>query len=182
MVSPGGREGRFGRIYESYYGHITAYARRRVGHDDVEDVVAETFLVAWRRLDAVPSGEVALAWLYGVARRVVSQRRRASRRRDRLTTRLRGLRQDEEDVTVNLERLPEQELVRSVLAMLGEGDQEVLRLAQWEGLTGSELSVALGCSANAAAIRLHRAHRRFARALHSVETRAAAAAERKASK
>lgn len=42
---------------------------------DAADAVAETFLVAWRRLPEVPSGEEARPWLYGVARRTLANQR-----------------------------------------------------------------------------------------------------------
>jgi RNA polymerase sigma factor (sigma-70 family) len=177
MGSLGDPEEAFRRIYEAHYRQIGAYARRRVGEVDAEDVTAETFLVAWRRMDAIPPGGATLPWLYGVARRVVSQRRRTGRRRDRLLARLSGLRHDE-DAMANEEQLDDQQVVLAALAQLREADQEILRLSEWEELTSTELAVVLGCSANAVAIRLHRAHKRFGRALSSLEEKAAAPSER----
>ena len=55
---------RFERLYDRHHAHVTAYCRRRVSADRVEDLVAETFLVAWRRIDDVPDGEAGLPWLY----------------------------------------------------------------------------------------------------------------------
>jgi RNA polymerase sigma-70 factor, ECF subfamily len=64
---------------------VLAYAVRRTPDpQDAADVVAETFLVAWRRLDAVPSGEQARPWLYGVARHTLANRQRSELRRNRL--------------------------------------------------------------------------------------------------
>jgi RNA polymerase sigma factor (sigma-70 family) len=169
MSSLGEREEAFRRIYEAHYRHISAYARRRVSGGDAEDIVAETFLVAWRRMDAIPPGELTLPWLYGVARRVVSQRQRSGRRRGRLLARLGGLRDDDPATMVDPERMDEQALVRSALTLLREADQEILRLSEWEELTASELAVTLDCSTNAVAIRLHRARRRLAKALEAAE-------------
>src|SRR4029453_6989545 len=60
------------------------YARRRVDRpEDAADVVADTMLVAWRRLDEVPSGRETRPWLFGVARRVLANGRRGRGRRDR---------------------------------------------------------------------------------------------------
>ena len=61
-------------------------ARRRIGADEAEDVLAETFLVAWRRRDDVPDD--ALPWLYAVAGNVLRNRTRAQRRRAALSARL----------------------------------------------------------------------------------------------
>src|SRR4051812_45380867 len=80
---------RFGRLYRDQARAILAYALRRVeGPEDAADVVAETFLVAWRRLDEVPNDAGARLWLFGVARRVIANRYRAERRRARLAERL----------------------------------------------------------------------------------------------
>ena len=171
MTASDDRELAFRRIYEANYARITAFARRRVDGADVDDVVAETFLVAWRRLGAVPGGERTLPWLYGVARRVVSERRRSGRRRDRLVTRLGGLRPDDDARASDVDQFDEHARVQAALALLRERDQEILRLAEWEEMTTAEISVVLECSPNASAIRLHRAHKRFAKALGAVDAR-----------
>ncbi len=58
---------RFEQVYDDYSGLILAYAARRT-HDaeDAADVTAETFMVAWRRIDAVPPGDEARPWLWAV--------------------------------------------------------------------------------------------------------------------
>jgi RNA polymerase sigma-70 factor, ECF subfamily len=63
-----------------------AFARRRVAPSDAEDVVAETFLVAWRRLESLPIEP--LPWLLGIARKVIATRRRGNTRLSNLYTRL----------------------------------------------------------------------------------------------
>jgi RNA polymerase sigma-70 factor, ECF subfamily len=75
------RKARFEKVYEDNHGRILGYVLRRSHDPDAAaDVVAETFLVAWRRIDTVPSGDDARLWLYGVARRVLAEHRRRSRR------------------------------------------------------------------------------------------------------
>lgn len=136
-----------------------AYARRRTDRATADDVVAETFLVAWRRLDDLPA-ERALPWLYGVARRILANQRRARDRRARLAVRLWSLdrRTGGDDDAAHHSLLV-------ALASLSPGDQEVLRLAAWEQLTATEIATVLDCSANAAALRLSRAKRRLRSAL-----------------
>jgi RNA polymerase sigma-70 factor (ECF subfamily) len=160
---------RFRRIYDAHYRDIAAYARRRLDRHDADDVIAETFLVAWRRLDDVPDEDLTLPWLYGVARRVLSQGRRSGRRRDRLTARLRMLSTPDQTTVSEVDHLDDRQVVRVALARLRPEDQELLRLAEWEGLTPRELAPVFDCSANAISIRLHRAHRRFREALDSVD-------------
>lgn len=164
---PADREAAFHQMYLSYYQHIAAYTHRRTTAEDAEDIVAETFLVAWRRLEDVPEGDLTLAWLYGVARRVLSEGRRSRWRRERLAAKLGRLRGRPD--TSAYDRLGEHEVVHQALARLRPNDRELLRLAEWEDLTHAELAVALACSVNAVTIRLHRAHRRFAAALQSLD-------------
>jgi RNA polymerase sigma-70 factor (ECF subfamily) len=94
----------------------------------VDDVVAETFLVAWRRLEAVPSDP--LPWLYGVARRVAADHRRAARRQDRLSDRLAS---EWGEADPPLLELPDPELHKA-LGALSERDRELLLLVHWDDL------------------------------------------------
>jgi RNA polymerase sigma-70 factor (ECF subfamily) len=160
------RELRFDRIYADTYAAIRAYARRRCRPDVAQDIVAETFLVAWRRLDEVP--ENALPWLYGVARRAIANERRGSRRADALADRAAAsLALDEaRDIA---ERLGEVELIRRALVGLPERDREAVMLVAWEGLAHADAARVAGCSRPAFAVRLHRARKRLADALSAAE-------------
>ena len=152
---------RFDELFASYLPVITAYCRwRSPSAADAEDAIAEVFLTCWRRLESVPAGSGAWAWLYAAARRVTANQRRAARRRQSLTERLRSL-----PSPPPMQPFPSPEssadLVRAALAELGPRDQEVLLLAVWEGLTPIEIATVLGCAAVTARGRLHRARRRF---------------------
>src|SRR5438067_11403596 len=84
-------EQRFRDVYGANFAAITGYAMRRAASaEDAADVVAETFLVAWRRLADVPAGDAARLWLYATARRILSNQRRSARRGTRLSERLAG--------------------------------------------------------------------------------------------
>ncbi|RKS71039.1 RNA polymerase ECF family sigma subunit [Actinomadura pelletieri DSM 43383] len=158
------RSARFEKLYEAHLGHVTGYVRRRTGDaDDAADVIAETFLVAWRRLDDVPPGEEARFYLYGVARRTLANLHRGQRRHRDLTDRIgRNLARD-------LAATPLPEPIRPELGAafraLPERDRELLGLTSWEGLDNGQIATVLGVSRNAVRIRLHRARRRFAREL-----------------
>ena len=122
-------EHRFGVLFDTHRRLVLGYALRRVDEPaDAADVVAETFLVAWRRLGDVPEGEAARGWLLGVARRVLANHRRGERRRDGLADRL-----ARELVAVPVER-DGREVVWRALAQLSDEDRELLLLAGWEGL------------------------------------------------
>ena len=153
------RERRFDALFESYSSDIVAYCGWRAGSaSDAQDAVAEVFLTAWRRLDALPEGEAGRVWLYATARRVISNQRRSSRRRVALHERLAS-----EAASAPPESPPEREdaLVHEALRRLGPLDREVLLLAEWEGLTPSQIATVLGSPAVTARGRLHRARRRF---------------------
>ncbi|GAA0283728.1 sigma-70 family RNA polymerase sigma factor [Actinomadura nitritigenes] len=160
------RRRRFEHVYAAHRAGILGYALRRTADpQDAADVLAETFLVAWRRLDDVPRGEAARLWLYGVARRVLANHHRGERRRSALVGdlagRLRG------DLAAHRVPPPDGELaaIAAAFGELSENDRELLSLVGWEGLDHGEIAAVLGCSRNAVRIRLHRARRRFARAL-----------------
>lgn len=148
------RTRRFGRLFDACYQPLLAYARRRVSSTDADDIVAEVLTTAWRRLDDIPP-DAELPWLYGVARRLMANQRRGNARRLRLLDRLVGERPAPRDAPV-----PPFEVLE-VLDRLRPDDREVLRLAAWEELNPAEMAVVLGCTANAAALRLSRARRRL---------------------
>jgi RNA polymerase sigma factor (sigma-70 family) len=154
----------FRAVYDANYHRVLGFAlRRAASREDAEDIVAETFLTAWRRLEQVPPGPGARPWLYGVARNALANQQRSKRRRARLT----GLLLAESVLRATHPAEVDTEIARAAAAFarLGDGDRELLRLAAWEGLDPGEIATVLGCSRNAARIRLHRARRRLAREL-----------------
>ena len=154
----------FRRLFESTYPQLVAYARRRTNNSaEADDVVAEIYATAWRRVDAFTSADNPLAWLYGVGRNVLSTRRRSSDRHLRLVT---------EASTAAVTRPPvadpaEALIIRDALDTLPDDDAELIRLVAWEGLSHTEAGDILGCSANAVGIRLHKARQRLDTALSS---------------
>jgi RNA polymerase sigma factor (sigma-70 family) len=151
-------EARFSRLYAEHEREILRYAlRRSADPEDAADVVAETFLVAWRRLRDVPLGDEARLWLYATARRVLANHKRGVGRRTRLAERLR----EELRRQLPVEPAAERQGVLDALAAMKEGDRELLMLVGWEGLTPSQAARVLGISAVSARTRLHRARRRL---------------------
>jgi RNA polymerase sigma-70 factor (ECF subfamily) len=159
------RDTRFRRLFDAHFGAIAAFADRRCPSGDADDVVAETFAVAWRRFDVVPS-EDPLPWLYGVARKVLANQRRGRRRWFGLLIRLQN---EPASMAVAGEQEPE---VVAALRRLKPDEREVLLLAAWEGLSHREIGTALGISENAVSIRVHRARKRLADELSRDETAA----------
>jgi RNA polymerase sigma-70 factor (ECF subfamily) len=146
------RRRRFERVFDAHFRAVLAYAVRRGERAEADDVVAETFLVAWRRLDELP--EDPKPWLLGVARGVLANQRRAAGRRAALGRRLAH---EREAPVAALDQPP----VLEALARLPERDREVLLLVAWDGLSTDVAAAALGCSRTAMKVRLHRARRRL---------------------
>jgi RNA polymerase sigma-70 factor, ECF subfamily len=142
---------------------VLGYALRRAGEDAAREAVAETFTVAWRRIDDVPADP--LPWLLGVCRRVLANGRRGEGRRRALRARLEGL--PAETAPDPAERAGEAEALRAAFATLSPEDRDTLALVAWEGLTPARAAAVAGCSARAFSQRLSRARARLARALEA---------------
>jgi RNA polymerase sigma-70 factor, ECF subfamily len=152
------RRRRFERLVTDVYGPLQRYLLRRADPTGADDVLGDVLLVLWRRLDDVPR-ESPLPWAYGVARGCLANHLRSAARQERLVHRLAQERPREE--------ADDDGRLRQALETLPEADQEVLRLWAWEQLPPREIALAMGLTANAVSLRLHRAKRRLKKALTS---------------
>lgn len=143
-------------LWASHQQQVHAYALRRTDPANADDVLAETFAVAWRRLGDVPDD--ALPFLLATARRVLANQRRGDQRRGALRDRLQA------DAVAAAPLLPDGALA-AALGQLSQTDAELLLLIAWEGLSGAEAARVVGCAPATVHVRLHRARRRLARAL-----------------
>lgn len=156
---PDDRARRFEQVFAEVYEPLRRHAQRRIDASLAQDVVAETLLVLWRRLDQVPEGS-ELPWCYGVARRCLANARRSNRRGLRLIERVAG-QADTTTAVLDPSSGADDSHITEALARLSVDDQEILQLWAWEGLEPRDIAVVLGVSANAVSIRLHRAKRRL---------------------
>ena len=162
------REARFRAVYEVTYPYLVRFVRRRVHPSHAEDIVADAFLVAWRRFDELPADAAdARAWLFGIAQRTLLNGQRGERRRQALTIRI-------ADATVVAQsgqawKGSDSELVARRLDLaaawgrLAAVHQEALSLAVWDGLDGPQAAMVLGISPVAFRLRLSRARRMLRR-------------------
>lgn len=163
-------DARFRELYVSYFKSVHAYCRRRTDPGRVDDVTAEVFLVAWRKIDQVPEGVAALPWLYRVAYGVLTNVWRGVSRQKRLRQKLDAIGVEsaapaDEYVVIRQEA----QQILHAMDLLKGSQQEVLRLSVWEGLSGSELAVALDVSVDAARQRLSRARRELVNAYNRLD-------------
>ncbi|WP_269328106.1 RNA polymerase sigma factor [Kineosporia mesophila] len=140
---------------------LRRFLARRTDPATADDVLGETLLTLWRRLDEVP-GE-PLPWTYGVARNCLANAERTRRRQDRLVARIATIdRPDDTADGTGTAQLSDSSIdLTAVLAQLRPPDAELLRLWAWEELAPAQIAQVLGISANAATIRLHRARERL---------------------
>lgn len=162
-------DSRFTELYELYHQHVLAYALRRTEPEAAHEAMNETFIVAWRRIDAVP--ERPLPWLLVTARNIMSDQARRGRRQDALLAEI--ARCTEQVHHVGTEALVlERITVLTALATLGHQDREALMLTVWDGLSHRDAARIAGCSMAAFAVRLHRARRRLAAEMDRLDTAA----------
>jgi RNA polymerase sigma-70 factor (ECF subfamily) len=135
----------FSAVYRECYPRVLAYTASHAGTQRAEDITSETFTIAWRKLDQMPSN--ALPWLLGIARNLVRAARRQATHMELIE-----LPADDDFALIEL---------RVALATLSEADQEVLTLIAWHGLGAAEAAQVLGCTTATFFVRLHRARRRL---------------------
>lgn len=151
----GERSARFESLYTARYQDIAGYVRRRVAEHDADDVIANVFVVAWRRIDHVPAPPDDRLWLFTVARNSVADHDRSRQRRLRLRGRLAQDQCAPDPHPPGSD--PRYEPVLTAIATLEPAEREALRLVLWDELTHAEASALLGCSVNAFELRYRRA-------------------------
>lgn len=166
--TPESREARFRAVFAATYPDLLRFAQRRVHPSHAEDVVADAFLVAWRRWDDAPADPADVRpWLFGVVRATMLNARRGDRRRDALATRIGdgeppGAADDAAGVAAEVAARLD---LRRGWARLDPAEQEVIALCVWDGLTSAQAAAVLGCTATAYRLRLSRARRALRRHL-----------------
>lgn len=152
---------RFEQTYDATYAAVLRFAQRRVHASHAEDVVADVFVVAWRRIEDLPlEADEARAWLFGVARRILLSSQRADQRRQALTVRI-----ADDQITGTLGSGIDADLVLHHVDLarawrrLSPVHQESLALVVWDDLTSVQAAEVLGISAVAFRLRLSRARR-----------------------
>jgi RNA polymerase sigma-70 factor, ECF subfamily len=156
------RDTRFNAMFDTHAGRVYAYAVRRSTPDVANEVVGETFLIAWRKLDGVPGDP--LPWLLNVARKVLANRRRSAERQQAFATNLaRSLRSS--PLFDPADAIPTKLAIEAALDRLPPAEREALALVAWDGLDVGAGATAAGCTRATFSVRLHRARRRVMKEL-----------------
>lgn len=154
-------ERRLNDLYAAHAVRVHTYARRHCGSDGADEVLSQTFMVAWRRLDNLPADP--LPWLIAIARNVIANRRRSLRRGLNLTLAIQSATvataSDTADIVVDRLHLV------AALESLSAKEREALLLVAWDGLTAEQAASALGCGERAFRGRVTRARRHLAESL-----------------
>jgi RNA polymerase sigma-70 factor, ECF subfamily len=158
----------FEAAFEAYYGRVLAYSLRRSDERaTAEEATAETFAIAWRRVDDLPRHP--LPWLLQTARRVLANQRRSGKRRAAHGTvvSIDSLTEVGDRAPGLADRVADQDALARSFAALRPADREVLALVLWDGLTPKEAAEVVGCGTPAFSLRLHRARRRLMKELEA---------------
>lgn len=190
VLQPGGEaETRFRELYDQHWDDLHRYCQRRCASPaDADDVLAETFTIAWRRLADIPPQDAARPWLFVVARNLLSEHYRRSDWANSVVARVSAelLTQAPAAVPGRNEPADHLEVTVQALMQLDEPDRELIQLVAWDKMTHSDAAAVLGCSTNAVAIRLSRARTRLgvkvAELLRAIDAPVAATSERETRK
>jgi RNA polymerase sigma-70 factor, ECF subfamily len=165
----GSDQQRFRELYDRTYNRVYAFVLRRASVDVAADVVADTYLAVWRRIRDVPADtRMADAWVFKTAYRVLANARRGSQRRTALLDRIR---QRPVDLLLNIHTTSdsETELNRAIEKLRPE-QREIIAFKYWDDLDTDQIARIMGCSKNAAAVRLTRAQQALRAALEASRT------------
>ncbi len=158
------RQDRFEAVFTQNHRRVLGYLLRRVEQPaDAADLLAETFLTAWRRFDELP--DRADMWLLGTARRVLANHRRGCVRQLQLANRLR----DALISTPYKGTSSTSDRIAVALSELSPSDRELLTLTAWEGLGPSDVAIVLRTSDTVTRVRLHRARNRLRNRLATLD-------------
>jgi RNA polymerase sigma-70 factor (ECF subfamily) len=162
-MNTGSDEARFDALFRATRKDILAYfARRAPASDNAADLLAETYLIAWRRLNDIPAAPEDRLWLFGVARNLLKKSAERRRAQAALVERL----ADELELAFQARALlpvedDRAEVLQAGLLRLPEKEREIMLLTAWEGMMPREIATVTRSSANVVRVRLARARRKL---------------------
>ncbi|MGY1747118.1 RNA polymerase sigma factor [Blastococcus sp. SYSU D00695] len=156
-------QGEFEALFRDTRAPLLDYLTRRAAPHDAADLLAEVYLIAWRRHADLPPGDERRLWLFGVARRLLAEHHRFAWKRANAEGQVPDADAPERLVQDGGQRDARGEAVRCALESLSDLDRELVTLTTWEDLSTAEAARVVGIAAGTARVRLHRARARLAR-------------------
>jgi RNA polymerase sigma factor (sigma-70 family) len=159
----------FAALFDRHAAGVHRYAARRLGTQLADDVMAETFAVAFQRRHSYDVARLdARPWLFGIATNLMRTHRRTEARRWRALAREAAGVQDESVADAVAARVTAQAVRRELtetLARLPARQRDVLLLYAWEELDYGQIAIALAVPIGTVRSRLHRARKALQAAL-----------------
>jgi RNA polymerase sigma-70 factor (ECF subfamily) len=159
------RPAAFAAVYDRHAGVLFRFLVRRVGRDTADELLGETFRIAFERRSTFDSTRPdARPWLYGIATNLIARHRRAEMRRIRATARLGPAPPGDgvaDRVAAGVDARETWPAVAEAIAELPDGERDALLLLVWEELTYDEIAGALQIPVGTVRSRLNRARRRI---------------------
>lgn len=151
----------FAAVYQRHLGAVSRYVARRCPIDDVADVVADVFTVAWRRRAVIPDEPETKAWLLGVSRFTLANYHRRFHRRGRLVRAVGDELRPRLEAGISVGPVDDVTDVTAAMSRLSSEDREILTLVAWDQLSVAEAASVVGVEAGTARKRLQRARQRL---------------------
>ncbi|MGP4023880.1 RNA polymerase sigma factor [Actinomadura sp. 3N407] len=162
----------FAVLYDRHAPSIHRYVARRLGDQAADDLVAETFLAAFRqRRRYDPGRSDARPWLYGIAANLIGKQRRSETRMLRALARtgVDPVADSMDRVDARLSAAASARDLAGALARLSPGDRDVLLLIAWADLSYEQVAEALSIPVGTVRSRLNRARRKVREALGGID-------------
>jgi len=164
----------FAAIFDRHATDIHRYAARRLGPGPAEDVVGETFLVAFRRRDRYDlSYPNAGPWLFGIATNMISRHRQAEVRFYRALARVGvdpAVESPADEIVARVAATGQRRALAAALARLRADDRDTVLLVDWAELTYDQAALALDVPVGTVRSRLNRARRKIREALDDINS------------
>lgn len=153
----------FGDLFHRHHVAVYRYIARRAGTEAADEVMSETFLVAFERRDRFDHAYTdARPWLFGIATTLLAAHRRREARHLRALARA-AEREDDDGglgrIASRVDAAADLRRIAARLHALPEGDRDVLLLHAWADLTTEQIAAALNIPVGTVWSRLSRARK-----------------------
>ncbi len=152
-----GDEAAFGLIYDHFAGKIFKFIYFRVGHKEVaEDVLSDTFIKGWQKINQVNTPAALSGWLYQIAKNNIIDYYRLKKETVNIDD-LENILEDEVDPVDSTNLSIEQKKLLDLLHLLPDDQQQVIKYKFFEDLSNEEIAYVMGKTEGTIRVLQHRA-------------------------